>query len=83
MSSAVAARLGIHDRGLLRPQMAADIIIFDPLTISDRATFTDPHQLSVGMRDVWVNGGRVLADGEHTGATPGRIVGNTKAISVS
>lgn len=74
MSSAVAARLGLHDRGLLRPGMAADIVIFDPETIADRATFTDPHQLSVGVRHVWVNGVRVLADGTHTGATPGRIV---------
>jgi len=74
MSAAVAQRLGIRDRGLLREGMLADVVIFDPATVADRATFEDPHQLSVGVRDVWVNGGRVLKDGEHTGAMPGRIV---------
>jgi dihydroorotase/N-acyl-D-amino-acid deacylase len=74
MSSAVADRLSLRDRGLLREGMLADIVVFDPDTVADRATFTDPHQLSVGIRDVWVNGARVLRDGEHTGATPGRIV---------
>ena len=54
--------------------MQADVVIFDPETVIDRSTFTDPHQLSVGIRDVWVNGGRVLKDGNHTGAMPGRIV---------
>jgi len=74
MSGAVAARLGLHDRGLLRPGLAADVVIFDPQTINDRATFADSHQLSVGVRDVWVNGVRVLHDGAHTGAKPGQIV---------
>ena len=74
MTSAVADRLNLRDRGLLREGMLADVVIFDPATISDRATFTDSHQLSVGVRDVWVNGVRVLATGEHTGAKPGRIV---------
>ncbi len=74
MSAAVAQRLGIRDRGLLREGMLADVVIFDPATVADRATFENPHQLSVGVRDVWVNGGRVLKDGEHTGEMPGRIV---------
>lgn len=74
MSSAVAQRLGIRDRGLLREGFCADVVLFDPATISDRATFEDPHQLSVGVRDVWVNGARVLRNGEHTGALPGRWV---------
>ena len=74
MSSAVADRLGLRERGLLRAGHYADIIIFDPATINDRATWDDPHQLSVGMRDVWVNGQRVLRDGAHTGATPGTFV---------
>jgi len=74
MTSSVADRLSIRDRGLLREGMAADIVIFDPETVADRSTFTDPHQLSVGIRDVWVNGGRVLSGGEHTGAMPGCIV---------
>ena len=53
MSSAVATRLGIRDRGLLREGMKADVVIFDPETIADLATFADPHQLSLGVRDVW------------------------------
>ncbi|MFM9105199.1 MAG: N-acyl-D-amino-acid deacylase family protein, partial [Chloroflexota bacterium] len=61
MTSSVAARLGIRDRGLIAPGMAADVVIFDPARIADRATFSDPHQLPVGVRDVWVNGERVLA----------------------
>ncbi|RIK41339.1 MAG: dihydroorotase [Chloroflexi bacterium] len=74
MSSAVADRLGLRERGLLRAGMFADVIVFDPATINDRATFEDSHQLSVGVRDVWVNGSAVLRDGVHTGATPGRFV---------
>ena len=74
MTSAVAARLGLRDRGLLRAGQFADVVLFDPATIADRATFADPHQLSVGIRDVWVNGERVLRDGVHTGAMPGRRV---------
>ncbi|MFN8592496.1 MAG: D-aminoacylase [Thermomicrobiales bacterium] len=72
MSSAVASRLGLRDRGLLRPGQKADLVLFDPAVVSDRATLDNPHQLSVGIRDVWVNGERVLRDGVHTGATPGR-----------
>jgi N-acyl-D-amino-acid deacylase len=72
MSSAVASRLGLRDRGLLRPGMVADVVLFDPLLVADRATFTEPHQLSTGVRDVWVNGQRVLREGVHTGAMPGR-----------
>lgn len=76
MSSAVADRLGLRDRGLLRAGMKADVILFDSATISDRATFEDSHQLSVGVSDVWVNGTRVLQGGNHTGATPGQVVRN-------
>jgi N-acyl-D-aspartate/D-glutamate deacylase len=54
--------------------MYCDVLIFDPATIGDRATFEEPHRLSVGVRDVWVNGGRVLKNGEHTGAPPGQVV---------
>jgi dihydroorotase/N-acyl-D-amino-acid deacylase len=74
MSSAVATRLSIEDRGLLRAGMFADIVVFDPATIADKATFENPHQLSVGMRHVFVNGVAVVKDGVHTGAKPGRIV---------
>jgi N-acyl-D-aspartate/D-glutamate deacylase len=74
MTSAVATRLSIHDRGLLKPDMYADVVVFDPATIADRATYEQPKQLSVGVRDVWVNGVQVLRDGKHTGATPGRAL---------
>lgn len=74
MSGAVAARLGLHDRGLLFPGYYADVVLFDAQTIADQATFADAHQLSTGMHDVWVNGTRVLRNGQHTGATPGRVV---------
>jgi N-acyl-D-amino-acid deacylase len=74
MSSAVAARVGLRDRGLLRAGFPADVVVFDPIAIRDEATFEDPHRLSVGVRDVWVNGERVLRDGVHTGATPGRVL---------
>ena len=74
MTSAVATRLSIDDRGLLRAGMYADVVVFDPATVGDRATFEDPHQLSVGIEEVFVNGVAVLRGGEHTGAKPGRIV---------
>lgn len=74
MTSAVANRLGLRERGRLHAGCYADVAIFDPRTIADRATFVDSHQLSIGVCDVWVNGIRVLANGTHTGATPGRIV---------
>lgn len=74
MSGAVAARLGLRERGLLLPGYCADVVLFEADTIADRATFEDAHQLSTGIRDVWVNGTRVIRDGLHTGATPGRVV---------
>jgi dihydroorotase/N-acyl-D-amino-acid deacylase len=73
-SSAVATRLSIDDRGVLKAGMRADIVVFDPDSIADKATFEKPHQLSVGMRDVFVNGVAVLRDGMHTGAKPGQAV---------
>ncbi|WP_448576165.1 N-acyl-D-amino-acid deacylase family protein [Thermomicrobium sp.] len=74
MTSAVADRLGIRDRGQVRPGFFADLVVFDPESVADRATFEDPHQLATGIRSVWVNGVSVLRDGLHTGAMPGRIV---------
>jgi dihydroorotase/N-acyl-D-amino-acid deacylase len=74
MSSAVASRLSIRDRGVLREGAFADIVIFDPRTVADRATYQQPHQLSAGMHHVFVNGVQVVRDGRHTGAKPGRIV---------
>lgn len=74
MSGAVAARLGLRERGLLHPGYFADVVLFDPATITDNATFEDAHQLSTGVRDVWVNGSRVVRDSQHTSATPGKVV---------
>ncbi len=69
-----AANLGIRDRGTLQPGFFADIVVFDPATIADHATFEDPHRYSTGVHHVFVNGVQVLRDGEHTGALPGRVV---------
>jgi dihydroorotase/N-acyl-D-amino-acid deacylase len=74
MTSAVASRLSIADRGTLRPGAFADVVIFDPATVIDQATYERPHQLSQGVRHVLVNGVAVVSDGQHTGATPGRAV---------
>jgi N-acyl-D-amino-acid deacylase len=72
LSGLPATNLELDRRGFIREGMFADIAIFDPAAIADRATFEKPHQYAVGMRHVFVNGAQVLADGEHTGATPGR-----------
>ncbi len=69
-----ATNLGLDSRGFLKPGMFADVVVFDPQTIADRATFENPHQLAVGVRHVFVNGVQVLKDGEHTGAKPGRAL---------
>ena len=61
-------------RGELRQGYYADVVVFDPDRIRDNATFEEPHQYATGMVHVFVNGSQVLADGEHTGATPGRVV---------
>ncbi|MGQ0648393.1 MAG: N-acyl-D-amino-acid deacylase family protein [Gemmatimonadaceae bacterium] len=74
MSSAVATRLSIRDRGLLKEGFFADIVVFDPATIGDKATFTQPHQISTGMKHVFVNGTHVWNEGTHTGAKPGRVL---------
>jgi N-acyl-D-amino-acid deacylase len=69
-----ASNLNLRRRGTLAAGNYADIVVFDPDTIQDRATFENPHQYAMGVRHVWVNGRQVLRDGEHTGATPGRVV---------
>jgi N-acyl-D-aspartate/D-glutamate deacylase len=74
MTSAVAERLSIPDRGVLREGAFADLMIFDPNTIIDKATYEQPHQLSVGVKWVLVNGTAVVRDGQVTGEKPGRIV---------
>ncbi len=74
MTSAVATRLSITDRGVLRPGFFADLVAFDAATVGDRATFERPHQLSAGIQYVFVNGVAVVMNGAVTGTKPGRIV---------
>jgi N-acyl-D-amino-acid deacylase len=74
LTSLPAGNLGIRRRGFLRRGNYADVVVFDPATIQDHATFENPHQYSTGVRDVFVNGVQVLRGGEHTGAKPGRFV---------
>jgi N-acyl-D-amino-acid deacylase len=74
LTSLPADTLRIKDRGRLAAGQSADVVIFDPNAIADRATYEKPHQYAVGVRDVWVNGTQVLKNNEHTGAKPGRVV---------
>jgi N-acyl-D-amino-acid deacylase len=74
LTSQPAQNLGLKDRGLLKPGMAADIVLFDPKTIADHSTFAKPMQYATGVRDVFVNGVHVLKNGQPTGAKPGRFV---------
>ena len=74
LTSLPATTLRIKDRGQLAPGYFADIVVFDPKSIADHATYERPHQYATGVQDVWVNGVQVLKDGEHTGQTPGRVV---------
>ena len=73
-SSLAAQRMRLGDRGVLKVGMWADVVVFDPETIRDRATFARPHQLAEGMRWVLVNGVPVIADGKATGALPGKVL---------
>jgi N-acyl-D-amino-acid deacylase len=81
LSGLPATNLGLDHRGFIKQSMFADVVVFDPQTIADRATFEQPHQYSVGVKHVFVNGVQVLKDGEHTGSKPGRALwgpGKTK-----
>lgn len=69
-----STNLGLDRRGQLKPGMFADIVVFDPATAADTATFEKPHAYAVGVKHVWVNGVQVLKDGEHTGRKPGRAL---------
>jgi N-acyl-D-amino-acid deacylase len=79
MTGASAAALGLVDRGILRDGFFADITVFDPDTVAERATYLDPHQYAAGIGTVLVNGAVVLEDGAHTGALPGRIIRRAEA----
>jgi N-acyl-D-amino-acid deacylase len=74
MTSMAASRVGIMDRGILRPGMMADVVLFDPGSIQDRATYNDPLRYSTGILDVFVNGKPVLFDGKITSERPGRAL---------
>ena len=77
MSGATAQRLGLPDRGLVRVGFKADLVVFDPETVSDEATYTEPHRYPSGIPYVLVNGVPVVEDGEHTGALPGKVLKRT------
>ena len=74
LTSLPAGNLKIDRRGMLKKGYFADVVVFDPDTIQDNATFVQPHQYATGVMHVFVNGVQVISDGEHTGATPGRVV---------
>jgi N-acyl-D-amino-acid deacylase len=74
LSALPATNLGLDHRGFVKEGMFADVVVFDPATITDHATFAKPHQYATGMKHVFVNGAQVLKDGEHTGAKPGRAL---------
>jgi N-acyl-D-amino-acid deacylase len=74
MTALPASRLGLHDRGRLAVGVAADVVVFDPATMDDRATYTDPFQYPAGISAVIVNGAVAVRDGEHTGASTGTAV---------
>ncbi len=74
LSGLPSTNLGLDRRGFLKEGMFADVVVFDPKTIADRATFDNPHVYAVGVKQVFVNGVQVIQDGEHTGAKPGRAL---------
>lgn len=80
LSGLPAQNLGLKDRGLLKENFYADIVIFDPQKVQDHATFEAPHQYATGIEQVFVNGVQVLKDGDHTGATPGKFVKGPGAV---
>jgi N-acyl-D-amino-acid deacylase len=73
-----ASNLGIERRGLLREGYFADVVVFDPASIQDHATFEKPLQYATGVSEVFVNGVEVIKAGEHAGAKPGRVVRRTR-----
>jgi len=81
LSSLPATNLGLDRRGYLKPGMFADVVVFDPATIADRATYEKPQQYAVGVREVFVNGVQVLRDGEPTGAPAGRALRGPGAVT--
>jgi N-acyl-D-aspartate/D-glutamate deacylase len=74
MTGLPARRLGLRDRGQIRVDARADLVVFDPRRVADQATYDDPHRYAVGVEHVLVNGSLVIKDGEHTGSLPGRVL---------
>src|SRR6476469_749556 len=83
LSSLPATNLGLDRRGFLKPGMFADVVVFDPATIADKATYEKPQQYAVGVRQVFVNGVQVLKDGEPTGSAAGRALKGPGAVAAS
>lgn len=74
LTASPAARLGLYDRGIVKEGLAADLVIFDPETIQDRATLENPHQYPEGIPYVFVNGEMVIENGTHSGKLPGKVL---------
>jgi len=74
MTALPARAMGLHRRGLIRPGMVADLVVFDPTTVRTRATFEEPKQFPIGISDVMVNGEWVVRESEVTGNTPGEVI---------
>jgi N-acyl-D-amino-acid deacylase len=74
MTGRAARRLGLRGRGFIRVGYAADLVLFDPVTVADTATYESPRRQCTGIPYVFVNGVAVIADGRHTGALPGRAL---------
>ena len=78
MTSYPAQKMGLHDRGMIRESMRADIVIFDPETIAETCTYANPHQYPIGIPFVIVNGEVVIDEGTHTGTRPGMVLRATR-----
>ena len=74
MTGLPARRLGLADRGVIAVGAKADLVVFDPVSVADRATYEDPHRYPIGIEHVLVNGRFVVRDGEHSGNLPGRVL---------
>ena len=83
MTGLAASRVGLGNRGLIKPGFVADLVLFDPLTIQDRSTFDHPHQYAIGVVYTWVNGCPMVREGIITGNTPGRVLRKKRGSSYS
>ena len=83
MTGLAAGRVGLRNRGLIKPGFTADLVLFDPVTIQERSTFDHPHQYAAGIICTWVNGCPVVHDGRITGNTPGKVLRKKAASSYS